>query len=188
MVSPKALLATVESTLLGPSGPTPRQRVELMHALRDALPVFRSFLSYPIPKPSDRTQVMSKQVRLQNVSPSLDDLDVQIALKLSDELNLNEIDCVSLLVHAHQEWDLFGREPLEIFRLAAGLWYTERRALITSLYTLLRAVVLDQGLEADIVSDIQCYLEDLFKSGLRQRLISLLKVASLTVCFHTSHL
>ncbi|CAN6456375.1 unnamed protein product [Victoria cruziana] len=178
MVSPKALLATVESTLLGPSGPTPRQRVELMHALRDALPVFRSFLSYPIPKPSDRTQVMSKQVRLQNVSPSLDDLDVQIALKLSDELNLNEIDCVSLLVHAHQEWDLFGREPLEIFRLAAGLWYTERRALITSLYTLLRAVVLDQGLEADIVSDIQCYLEDLFKSGLRQRLISLLKELS----------
>ncbi|XP_031489765.1 nuclear pore complex protein NUP205 isoform X2 [Nymphaea colorata] len=178
MVSPKALLATVESTLLGPSGPTPRQRVELMHALRDALPVFRSFLSYTAPKPSDRTQVMSKEVRLQDVSPSLDDLDVQIALKLSDELNLNEIDCVSLLVHAHQEWDLFGREPSEIFRLAAGLWYTERRALITSLYTLLRAVVLDQGLEPDIVSDIQCYLEDLFKSGLRQRLISLMKELS----------
>lgn len=31
-----------------------------------------------------------------------------------------------------------GREPLEIFRLSAGLWYTERRDLITALYTLLR--------------------------------------------------
>lgn len=96
-----------------------------------------------------------------------------------------------------------GREPLEIFRLAAGLWYTERRDLITALYTLLRvtlflsalnrfstfggfllffftlllqAVVLDQGLEDDLVSDIQKYLEDLIKGGLRQRLISLMKV------------
>lgn len=31
-----------------------------------------------------------------------------------------------------------GREPLEILRLAEGLWYTERRDLITALYTLLR--------------------------------------------------
>ncbi|RVX10974.1 Nuclear pore complex protein NUP205 [Vitis vinifera] len=69
-----------------------------------------------------------------------------------------------------------GREPLEILRLAEGLWYTERRDLITALYTLLRAVVLDQGLEADLVVDIQKYLEDLINTGLRQRLISLMKV------------
>ena len=103
-----------------------------------------------------------------------------------------------------------GRDPSEIFHLAAGLWYTERRDLIMSLYTLLRvlllsfclypnfwtcncvfscilliiffylqAVVLDQGLEAGLVSDIQRHLEDLINSGLRQRLISLIKVGSL---------
>lgn len=40
----------------------------------------------------------------------------------------------------------------------------------------IQAVVLDQGLEDDILVDIQKYLEDLINSGLRQRLISLIKV------------
>ncbi|ONK81042.1 uncharacterized protein A4U43_C01F24610 [Asparagus officinalis] len=131
------------------------------------------------PKASDRAQVQSKEVRLPDSPPiSLDDMDVQIAIKLSDELNLNEIECIRLLVSANREWVLFGREPIEIFRLAAGLWYTERRDLITSLYTLMRAVVLDQGLEADLVVDIQKFLNDLFECGLRQRLIILIKELS----------
>lgn len=100
------------------------------------------------------------------------------------------------------QWGLLGREPLDVFRLGAGLWYTDRRDLLTSLYILLRvmylincihngsftmslmfflfwslqAVVLDQGLQADLVADIQSYLEDLITSGLRQRLVSLIKV------------
>ncbi|KAJ1403557.1 hypothetical protein SESBI_27265, partial [Sesbania bispinosa] len=176
MVSPKHLLATLESVLLSASPPTAAQRVELLHAIRSSLHSFQSLLSYPPPKPSDRSQVQSKSVRLPDSSPiSLDDQDVQIALKLSDDLHLNEVDCVRLLVSANQEWGLMGREPLEILRLAAGLWYTERRDLITSLHLLLRAVVLDQGLEDDILVDIQKYLEDLINSGLRQRLISLIK-------------
>ncbi|XVF88378.1 hypothetical protein PTKIN_Ptkin19aG0046000 [Pterospermum kingtungense] len=176
MVSPKQLLSTIESSLLGPSPPSPAQRVELLYAIRSSLSSLQSLLSYPPPKPSDRAQVQSKEVRLPNSPPiSLDDQDVQIALKLSDDLHLNEIDCVHLLVSANQEWGLMGRGPLEILRLAAGLWYTERRDLIMALYTLLRAVVLDQGLEADIVADIQKYLEDLINAGLRQRLISLIK-------------
>lgn len=100
-----------------------------------------------------------------------------------------------------------GREPVEILRLAAGLWYTERRDLVTALYILLRvsysslqfqfiffllfglkfyivkellqAVVLDQGLGEDIMADIQKYLEDLINAGLRQRLITLIKVCTL---------
>ncbi|XP_054792817.1 nuclear pore complex protein NUP205-like isoform X2 [Prosopis cineraria] len=176
MVTPKELLSTLESALLGPSHPSAAQRVELLHAIRSLLPSFRSLLSYPPPKPSDRSQVQSKSVRLPDSPPlSLDEQDVQIALKLSDDLHLNEIDCVRLLVLANQEWGLMGREPLEIVRLASGLWYTERRDLITSLHLLFRAVVLDQGLEEDLLSDIQKYLEDLINSGLRQRFISLIK-------------
>ncbi|XP_035542991.1 nuclear pore complex protein NUP205 isoform X2 [Juglans regia] len=176
MGSPKQLLSTIESALLSPSPTTPAQRIQLMHAIRNSLSSLRSLLSYPPPKSSDRAQVQSREVRLPDSPPiSLDDQDVQIALKLSDDLHLNEIDCVRLLVMANQEWSLMGREPLEILRLAAGLWYTERRDLITALYTLFRAVVLDQGLEADIVSDIQKYLEDLINAGLRQRLVSLIK-------------
>ncbi|XP_019417065.1 PREDICTED: nuclear pore complex protein NUP205-like isoform X3 [Lupinus angustifolius] len=176
MVSPKQLLSTLESTLLGPSPPTAAQRVELLHAIRTSSSSFQSLLSYSTPKSSDRNQVQSKSVRLPDSSPiTLDDQDVQIALKLSDDLHLNEVDCVRLLVSANQEWGLMGRGPLEILRLAAGLWYTERRDLITSLHLLLRAVVLDQGLEDEILVDIQKYLEHLINSGLRQRLISLIK-------------
>ncbi|KAM6580187.1 hypothetical protein CsatA_003961 [Cannabis sativa] len=176
MVSTKELLSIIESSLLGPSPPSPAQRVELLHAVRASLPAFQTLLSYPPPKPSDRAQVQSKEVRLPDSPPiSLDDQDVQIALKLSDDLHLNEINCVRLIVHANQEWGLMGREPLENLRLSAGLWYTERRDLLTALYTLLRAVVLDQGLDADLLFDIQKYLEDLISSGLRQRLISLIK-------------
>lgn len=50
-----------------------------------------------------------------------------------------------LIVHVFSfrifiQWGLVGREPLEILRLAAGLWYTERRDLITALYTLCRVM------------------------------------------------
>ncbi|XP_011093564.1 nuclear pore complex protein NUP205 isoform X1 [Sesamum indicum] len=179
MVSPKQLLSVIESTLLARSPPTAAQRIELIHAIRQSLPSFKALLSYPPPKPSDRAQVQSKEVRLPDAGPiSLDDQDVQIALKLSEDLHLNEIDCVHLIVSANQEWGLLGREPLEIFRLAAGLWYTERRDLLTAIYTLLRAVVLDQGLDVDLVTDIQSYLEDLISSGLRQHLVSLIKELS----------
>nr|GEW31502.1 nuclear pore complex protein NUP205 [Tanacetum cinerariifolium] len=176
MVKGKHLLSTIESTLLGATSPSPSQRIELIHAIRDSLPHLRSLLSFPPPKASDRAQVQSKEVRLPDSVPiPLDDQDVQIALKLSDDLHLNEIDCVRLLVSANQEWGLQGRTPLYILRLASGLWYTERRDLITALYTLLRAVVLDQGLDADLQADIIKYVEDLVSSGLRQRLISLIK-------------
>ncbi|KAG8654366.1 nuclear pore complex protein NUP205 isoform X3 [Manihot esculenta] len=176
MVSPRQLLSTVESSLLSPSPLSPAQRIELLHAIRSSLSSLQSLLSYPPPKPSDRSKVQSKEVRLPDSPPiSLDDQDVQIALQLSDELHLNEIDCVRLLVSANQEWVLMGRERSEILRLAAGLWYTERRDLITSLFMLLRAVVLDQQLEADLVVDIQKCLEDLINGGLRERFISLIK-------------
>nr|CAB3446029.1 unnamed protein product [Digitaria exilis] len=173
---PRELLAVIEAALLGPTPPSPAQRVELLHAVRDAAPAFRTLLSYPGPKASDRTQVESKEVRLPDMPPiTLDDTDVQTALKLSDELNLNEIESVRLLVDANREWVLYGREPLEIFRLAAGLWYMERRDLITSLYILLRSVALDQGLDSDLMSEIEDQMQPLFNDGLRQRIITLVK-------------
>lgn len=176
MIPPKLLLSTIESTLLNTSPPTPLQTIELMHALRNSVTSFQSLLSYPPPKASDRAQVQSKEVRLPDSPPiSLDDHDVQIALKLSDDLHLNEIDCVRLLVSTNQEWGLLGREPLEILRLAAGIWYNERRDILAALYTLLRAVVLDREFEGELVADIQKYLEDLIDGGLRQRLIDLIK-------------
>ncbi|KAF5763761.1 hypothetical protein HanXRQr2_Chr15g0684151 [Helianthus annuus] len=96
------------------------------------------------PKASDRAQVESKEVRLldSGLIP-LDGQDVQIALKLSNDLHLNEIDYVRLLVSTNQEWGLQGLGPLDILCFTSGLWYTERRDLITALYTLLRAIVLD---------------------------------------------
>ncbi|KAJ7534968.1 hypothetical protein O6H91_12G012900 [Diphasiastrum complanatum] len=175
MVSYRRLLATVEAALAAPP-PAAQQRAELAHALHICRQDFESFLQYPGPKSDDRSQVLSKEVNLPNAPPTiLDDQDVQIALKLSDDLHLNEIDSVSLLVAAHQEWNLLGREPLEILRLASGLWFTERRALLSSLQLLLRAVVLDDELEMDFLADTRLYLEELIESGLRKRLVCLVK-------------
>ncbi|CAN6874554.1 unnamed protein product [Brassica oleracea] len=176
MVSPKELAAIVQSSLLGTSGTSPTQRIELTHAIRNSFSSFQNLLSFPPPKASDRAQVQSREIRLpDSLLISLDDQDVAISLKLSDELHLNEIDSVRLLVSANQEWGLMGRDPLEIQRLAIGLWYTGRRDLTSTLYTLLRAVVMDQGVEPDLIADIQGLLEDLIKAGLRQRLIALIK-------------
>lgn len=48
MVSPKQLLSIIESSLLGPSPPTPAQRVELIHAIRSSLSSFQSLLSFTV--------------------------------------------------------------------------------------------------------------------------------------------
>lgn len=51
--------------------------------------------------------------------------------------------------------------------------------LIANTFCFVKAAVLDQGLEgleADLVAEVQSYLEDLIASGLRQRIISLIKV------------
>jgi len=48
-----------------------------------------------------------------------------------------------------------GREQLEILRLAAGLWYTERRYLITSLHLLLRVYSV---IEVHLGIDLALYL------------------------------
>lgn len=176
MVSAKVLLHATESIVLATSSLTPRERIELMHTIRSSLPSLQSLLSYPVPKASDRSQVQSKEVRLADSPPiSLDDQDVQIALKLSDDLHLNEIDCVRLLVATNQERGMLDREPLEILRIATGIWYTERRDLQAALFNLLRAVVLDQGHEADLIAEIQKYLENLINAGLRQRIMTLIK-------------
>jgi nuclear pore complex protein Nup205 len=84
---PRELLAVVEAALLGPSPPSPAQRVELLHAVRDAAPAFRALLSYPGPKASDRTQVEAKEVRLPDMPPiTLDDTDVQTVSSLANHL------------------------------------------------------------------------------------------------------
>eukprot|EP00850_Spirogloea_muscicola_P007627 SM000039S14457 [mRNA] locus=s39:201437:213849:- [translate_table: standard] len=73
------------------------------------------------------------------------------------------------------QWSIVGREPVEVLRLAAGLWFTERRALILSLQLLLRMVVLDEGADLGITEDVQAFLQGLMAAGLRARLLALVK-------------
>ncbi|EXB30379.1 hypothetical protein L484_001746 [Morus notabilis] len=185
MVSTKELLSIIESALLGPSPPTPAQRVELLHAIRSSLPAFQSLLSYPPLKPSDRAQVQSREVRLPDSPPILlDDQDVQI---LSGFIlcSLNN----TLAVFVKKERKLNGkkvgfdgtRAPGNFMPFSRALVCGEKRSIDCPLYTIkvnfvLQAVVLDQGLDVDLLCDVQKYLEDLMSSGLRQRLILLIKV------------
>ena len=144
---------------------------------------------------------------------------------MSDDLHLNEIECVRLLVSANQEVNLDFTSLSQVFTDSCSyscfffsflvgfngtgaignsaacsrtLVHRETRSNNSSAYAIkgastsvsfklfsaflgflnlfLQAVVLDRGLEDDIVSDIQKYLEELINGGLRQRLISLIKV------------
>ncbi|CAI5990326.1 unnamed protein product, partial [Closterium sp. NIES-64] len=65
-------------------------------------------------------------------------LPTTLALQLSDAFGINEVDCVALLVAAHHEWGIAGRADSDVVRLAAGLWFTERRALLSTLFLLLK--------------------------------------------------
>lgn len=48
MVSPQQFLAIIEAALLGPSPPSPAQRIELLHAVRSSLPMLQNLLVYPV--------------------------------------------------------------------------------------------------------------------------------------------
>lgn len=48
MVSPKELVAIVQSSLLGTSRPTPTQRIELTHAIRNSFSSIQNLLSFPV--------------------------------------------------------------------------------------------------------------------------------------------
>lgn len=68
---PRDLLAAFKAALLSPTPPSPAQRVELLHGLRDAAPAFRALLSHP---------VEAKEVRLPDLAYfTIDDTYVQAA-------------------------------------------------------------------------------------------------------------
>ncbi|CAI6012754.1 unnamed protein product, partial [Closterium sp. NIES-65] len=133
-----------------------------------------------VKKPRDeqqRAQVRSKEVPLPDGPPAvLDAKDVQLALQLSDAFGINEVDCVALLVAAHHEWGIAGRADSDVVRLAAGLWFTERRALLSTLFLLLKvAVVSDSMADALLQDHVRRYLRSLLQSGLTARLFRLLR-------------
>eukprot|EP00897_Mesotaenium_endlicherianum_P008683 jgi/Mesen1/7843/ME000419S07152 len=179
MVSYRALLQTLEAVLLhGPDALPGSQRGDFSHALQVFEDDFRNLLARPPPRPEDRAQVLSREVRLPDSPPTvLDDQDAEIVLKLSHDFHLNEIDCVSLLVATHQEWSIVGRAPLEIVRLASGLYLTERRSLLTALHLLLRLVVLEEELvDPGVAAEVREYVQRLLQQGgLRARILALIK-------------
>lgn len=77
-----------------------------------------------------------------------------------------EISILTLFTNDSCQWVLFGREPLEMFRLAACLWYMERRDLITSLYTVFRVMHMSFWYRYDLLHNIwlklPCYSTMLF--------------------------
>ncbi|GBG63334.1 hypothetical protein CBR_g37692 [Chara braunii] len=176
MYAHRTLLEQVECLASGAVVLTGQQKADLSQSLQQFEETFRNLLSHAAPRAEDRAQVQAKEVRLRNARPMLlDEQDVQIALKLSDDYNLNELDAVSLLVAAHQEWSIVGRDPVEVLQMAAGIYLEQRRCLLTSLMLLLRVVVLEQDLQPDVIADVRDYVMGLLATGLRKRMITLVK-------------
>ncbi|KAG0583450.1 hypothetical protein KC19_3G136800 [Ceratodon purpureus] len=168
----RELLATVKAELLEARG-APQHRTELFEALDRFLDDFRSFLVFPFfcqgPKPEDRTEVAN------STSNRLSNEDIQIALRLSDDLNLNEVYSASLVTSTLEKGNFQDRGYLEIMRISAGLWFIERDSLIASLQLLLQAVALDKEFDSNFIAKIQLYIEKFLAAGLRSRLMSLIK-------------
>jgi len=69
------------------------------------------------------------------------DPDVRLAVLLSDELRLDEIECVRLLLVAQDCGDLSAER-------AAGIWYEERYDQLSSLVRVLEAEALGNSFES----------------------------------------
>ncbi|GJP52035.1 hypothetical protein CLOM_g11148 [Closterium sp. NIES-68] len=181
MVSYRSVLQTVEGAL-GPDGRrgkqlTAAQRGDLFYALSLVEDDLRDLLARKPCSEQDRGQVRSKEVQLPDGPPAvLDSKDVQLALQLSDAFVINEVDSVALLVAAHHEWGIAGRADSDVVRLAAGLWFTERRALLSTLFLLLKVAVLgDSAADPLLLDHVRRYLRSLVQSGLTARLFRLLR-------------
>ncbi|CAI5956165.1 unnamed protein product [Closterium sp. NIES-64] len=172
-----AELAAVHRNLLGEK---PRDEQQWAQVRSKEVPLLCLLMNLLVKKPRDeqqRAQVRSKEVPLPDGPPAvLDAKDVQLALQLSDAFGINEVDCVALLVAAHHEWGIAGRADSDVVRLAAGLWFTERRALLSTLFLLLKvAVVSDSMADALLQDHVRRYLRSLLQSGLTARLFRLLR-------------
>lgn len=71
MVSPKELAAIVQSSLLGASGTSPTQRIELTHALRNSFSSFQNLLSFPVLDFGDPSRSFSIILRFRLSSHSI---------------------------------------------------------------------------------------------------------------------
>lgn len=164
----RSLLATVKAELVVAKGAS-HSRIELFHALDKYLPDFQAFLIFPGPRAEDRTQVVNSPSNL------LEKQDIQLALMLSDDFNLNEAYCAGLVISGHEQRNRNGWGRQEMMQIAAGLWFTERESLIKSLQLLLHVVALNKELDSDFVGKIRQYLEKLLNAGIRTRIMSLIK-------------
>nr|PNR28894.1 hypothetical protein PHYPA_027586 [Physcomitrium patens] len=164
----RSLLATVKTELVEAKRAS-QHRIELFHALETFLPDFQAFLELSGPTAKDRAQVVNSQ------PTSLGNQDVQLVLMLSDAFKLNEVYCASLVASAHEKCNLHGCGRHEMMQILAGLWFTERDSLISSLQLLLHAVALDKELDPVFVAKVRVYIEKFLDAGIRTRIIRLIK-------------
>ncbi|XP_004305847.1 PREDICTED: uncharacterized protein LOC101295739 [Fragaria vesca subsp. vesca] len=163
------LRSAISATLLHGGAPAPpaAERRELKDAMTKSIPSFQSLLDYEPPSDSgDRAELEGIEIP--------DGFDEDLALEMSHRLHLNVSDCMRFIRSAYQEWASIGGSPQDIIKHAERLWFKERRDLLENLYTILRIQVLGP-VEPEIRSDIANFLESILRSGLRQRILSLLK-------------
>eukprot|EP00899_Mesostigma_viride_P009267 jgi/Mesvir1/18341/Mv14242-RA.2 len=132
----RSLLRCVEAVLDHGADPTELERLMRWHRHK-----FSPLLAFKGKYEEDRRMVRSKNVVIDNVQKVLEEQIVTSALKLSDDYDLNEIDCVELLECAYTERDLFGEDADSVRESAAGIFFEERLAIIDSLLRLLKALV-----------------------------------------------
>eukprot|EP01080_Neovahlkampfia_damariscottae_P001079 gene1079-10598_t len=91
-------------------------------------------LDHKEPNPEDRKKIETSDVFIRSSKIELSDLHKNLVIKLSDELNLNEISCVRLIQAASKNRNRYGNE----LEASLNLFFEENQNILTSLLSLIQ--------------------------------------------------
>ncbi|CAK0757624.1 hypothetical protein CVIRNUC_002556 [Coccomyxa viridis] len=147
------LVRSIDGRGIRPDGADIEQR------LAESKPVFQSLLRYKGSSAESRRQIESRTPSTPLGILELDASDVTETLLMSDELKLDEIHCLLCLLTSHEERADVTAEA------GAGIYFTERRALVEALHHLLQLHALP---DADAAKDIQSAADSFVESLLSE--------------------
>ena len=178
----RSLLREIRRLLSAGLQPDPQAVADLRSLLQQFRLDFLNALDFPPKNPEARRHLSDKEIFTSQGKTELSQADVQKAIALSDQLDLNEIYCVELLQTSYLET---GRVSIEA---ATGIYLEERLSLVEALFKLFEFQILHAKDASQVLagSEMLKYVSSFnlgvlsevsqdSKSMLLQRILSLMK-------------
>ncbi|KAL2312517.1 hypothetical protein POMI540_4004 [Schizosaccharomyces pombe] len=155
-----ALLYLLQCIESNPSNPNVSSRL-LIQCLESYSKDFLKFLALDPANANSRKKLESGEVELGGVINKVNEQFIQLSLTLSTQLNLDEIQCASLLQRGIEASQNLDRTPVQA---ALYFFFLAREQLLECLESLTRVVGL-KDLESDISTALKSYLQSLCENG-----------------------